>query len=79
MKDLKSYTIIWLEDEHECETCGYSYAQGYKIYKDDNLLIDKEPIASCFNSSNYEHSNAAFDILSLEGIQIETVDGSNEE
>lgn len=73
------YKIVWLEDQHECETCGYSYAQGYKIYKDDILVVDKEPGASCFNSLNYDHSNAAFDILNLEGIQIETMDGENEE
>lgn len=79
MNDLKSYTIVWLEDHHECETCGYSYAQGYKIYKDDKLVVDKEPIALCFDSANYDPSHAAFDILNLEGIQIETMDGSDEE
>jgi len=72
---MKSYTIVWLEDQHECETCGYSYAQGYKIYKDEKLVIDKEPLSHCYDSLNYDHSNAAFDILNLEGIQIETVDG----
>ena len=79
MKDLRSYMIVWLEDHHECETCGYSYAQGYKIYKNDTLVIDKEPAALCFDSANYDHSNAALDILKIEGIQIETVDGENEE
>lgn len=78
MKDLKSYTIVWLEDQHECETCGYAYAQGYKVYKGDKLIIDKCPIASCFDSLNYDHSNAAFDILNLEGISVETLDGEEE-
>lgn len=69
-----SYKIVWLEDQHECETCGYSYAQGYKIYKDEDLMIDKTPIALCYDSLNYDHSNAALDILNLEGIQVETTE-----
>lgn len=71
---MKTYTIVWLEDQHECETCGYSYAQGYKIYKDEKLMIDKEPLSHCYDPVNYDHSNAAFDILKLEGIEIETVE-----
>lgn len=69
-----SYKIVWLEDQHECETCGYSYAQGYKIYKDEILVIDKTPISHCYDCLNYDHSNAAFDIISLEGIKIETAE-----
>lgn len=72
-----SYKIVWLEDQHECETCGYSYAQGYRIYRDEKLVIDKTPISHCYDPLNYDHSNAAFDILSLEGIQIETGDGED--
>lgn len=74
-----NYKIVWLEDQHECETCGYSYAQGYKIYKDEKLVIDKTPISHCYDSLNYDQSNAAFDILNLEGIEIEAVEGGNEE
>lgn len=76
---MKNYTIVWLEDEHECETCGYSYAQGYKIYKDDKLVVDKEPVASCFDSLNFDHSNAALDILKIEDVQIDFVEVGEDE
>ena len=37
-------------------------------------MIEKTKISHCYDSLNYDHSNAAFDILKLEGIQIETAE-----
>ena len=46
--------IIWLADSHECETCGTSFAQGARVYKDDELWIELEPHAHCFESKDYD-------------------------
>ena len=68
-----AYKIEYLYDEHDCDTCGYSYAEGYKIYKDDVLVIDKSPSAYCYSSVDHPQSEAAFDILKLERIEVEVI------
>lgn len=63
-----TYKILYLYDEWYCETCGPNYASGYHIYKDDVLVVDKSPSAHCYSSVDFDQSDAAFDILELEGI-----------
>jgi hypothetical protein len=41
-----------LSDWHECETCGASSAEGLRIYVDDKLVIDRPPLAHCFDVRN---------------------------
>ena len=66
------YKIIYLTDSYDCETCGCNYAEGYQIYKTDELVVDKSPVAHCYDGINFDHSNAPFDILELERIKVET-------
>lgn len=68
-----TYKIEYLYDEHDCDTCGCSWAEGYKIYKDDVLVIDKSPSAYCYSSVDHPQSEAAFDILKLERIEVEVI------
>lgn len=65
------YRIEMLYDTHECETCGDDYAEGYKIYKGNKLVIDKSPIAHCYSGQSYNQDGAYKDILYLEGIIVE--------
>jgi len=66
-----SYKIEYMQDDHDCETCGWCCAEGYKIYKNGVLVLDKSPVAHCYDSVNFPHDNAAFEILKLEGIAVE--------
>lgn len=66
-----SYTIQRLSDHHDCETCGYSAADGYQIYKDSILIINNQPVASCFDSVNYDYVQAYYDIFNLEKIDVQ--------
>lgn len=64
------YHIEYLEDHTDCETCGSSYAVGYKIYSDGELVVDKTPYAHCYSGSDYYSDNPYKDIAKIEGIVI---------
>lgn len=70
MSSNNHYEIVYMEDSWDCETCGSDYASGYQIFCDDVLVVDKQPIAHCYNGSSYDTSEAYKDILELEGIKI---------
>jgi hypothetical protein len=65
-----TYTIKWLYDEHDCETCGWSQESGYSVLKDGVEVIKKEPIAHCFGSIGYDSHQAFLDILNLEEVKV---------
>jgi hypothetical protein len=46
-------TIDWLNDEHDCETCGGSYAEGARVLIDKKIAFTLEPVAHCFNGVSY--------------------------
>lgn len=74
------YRIEFLEDSNECETCGWNSAEGYRIYLNDKVIIDKTPSASCFGGGDYYSHSPYKDILELIGIPVtedngEVVDG----
>jgi hypothetical protein len=39
--------IVYTDDDHECEVCGFAYATGAKIYVDGVLSLDLVPKAHC--------------------------------
>lgn len=68
---MSKYRIVWLYDSHDCETCGWSGESGYIIFKGDVIVVDKKPIAHCFDSVGHNPDEAFLDILKLEGIEVE--------
>lgn len=46
--------IEWLNDEHKCETCGWSYASGAIVKIDGKAGIFMVPVASCLYPVSYE-------------------------
>jgi len=44
--------IKWLEDSHDCETCGYSYSYGAKVTLDDVVILDDFEKAHCYGGSD---------------------------
>ena len=55
--------IEWTSDEHDCETCGWSYASGANIYFDDELAIELVPIANHFGGQTYTNDEVYTAIL----------------
>lgn len=55
--------IKWLDDTHECETCGFSYAEGAKVFIDGKLIIDKVPISNCCNPLYWNEEEILREIL----------------
>ena len=72
------YRIELLVDEHDCETCGSAYAEGYQIFLNDELVIDKKPIAHCFNLLTYPDWQAYQDVLRLVAPDLEIVCNFNQ-
>lgn len=52
-----------LTDEHDCETCGSSYAEGARVYFNDELALSLEPSAYCYDSTDYDDSQILVQIL----------------
>jgi hypothetical protein len=47
------YEIKTIHDDYDCETCGASYAEGYQIYRDGELIHEMKPVAHCFGGENF--------------------------
>lgn len=50
MKDIK---IEWLEDDCDCETCGWSSASGARVSLGGKIILEKLPRASCFGCDSW--------------------------
>jgi hypothetical protein len=48
------YTIRSISDDYDCETCGSSYAEGYEIFKDGELVHVLKPIAHCYGGDSFD-------------------------
>ncbi len=68
MKD-RQIDIEWLTDEHECDTCGWSTAEGAKITIDGKPAICLEPSAYCFGSDQWDADQVLGIVLGEMGIR----------
>ncbi len=66
-------TIKSLEDEHDCETCGSSWEQGFEVYIDGKPFGDYAPLAACWDSKGYLLENVLVDVLKYIGYDVEVV------
>ena len=66
-----------LTDDHDCETCGWSYAEGARVYFDDELVLDLQPYAHCYDGTNYSDVAIYQAILEKLGHEVK-VDHSND-
>ena len=62
-----SFKVEIVVDEHNCETCGHSSAEGYRIYEDGELVSERLPVASCFSRIDYYPLNALIEIIEAFG------------
>lgn len=68
--------IKTFEDEHECETCGTSYAVGGSVYVDGRHVLTREPLAFCYDSVDFSYEELLILALSELGIDV-LVDNDN--
>lgn len=65
--------IEWLWDNHECETCGLSYAEGAVVtikYPDHDEVIEMKPVAACFDGASFESDEVFKRILKELGHEV---------
>ncbi len=56
--------IEWLTDVDECgDGCCSAYAEGAKVWFDNELVIDFSPAASCFDSGVHYSDVAVYDTI----------------
>ncbi len=65
--DLK---IEWLVDYHDCDTCGYSTAEGARVYVDGVLLFELVPVAHCYGGQSWSDSEVYKSILDRLGYKV---------
>lgn len=55
--------ITWLQDDYDCEDCGFSSAEGASVTLDgkDFLLLD--PLAHCFGGASWDEAEVYKAIL----------------
>lgn len=69
---MKKLKIIWTSDtSSDCETCGTSYAEGFKAFINDELLDEFEPHAACFGGDSCTEEEAYRRILEKLGYRLE--------
>jgi hypothetical protein len=68
------YEIKTIHDDYDCETCGASFAEGYQIYRDGELVHEMKPVAHCFGGENFTVEDWAAWILRDLGHEI-VIDG----
>lgn len=64
-KQLGELHVIRLRDTHDCETCGWSIADGYTIVKDGVPVLTRKPHAHCYDGDDYNDTDLLKDICEL--------------
>lgn len=66
--------IEWIEDRHDCETCGLSYAEGAIVHLDDGRTLEFIPNAYCYDSTSYNRMYVYAQIMAELGCTIDEID-----
>lgn len=62
--------IEWLLDEHDCETCGWTCAEGAIVRLNGQEIIRLEPVAHCYNGVDYRDNIVYKTIIEYLGYEI---------
>ena len=54
---MSSIEIESLEDVTACETCGTSYANGFRVRIDGEHAFELTPVAACFDGEDYSEAD----------------------
>lgn len=63
--------IEWLADNHDCETCGPTWAEGARVTIDGKRVLELEPHAYCYDGTDYNESQVLRKIIEVLGYVIE--------
>jgi hypothetical protein len=63
MTNLKHIKIELLLDEHDCEVCGGSWADGYEVTFPDGSSLTLQPQAHCFGGKDWSEAELMGEIL----------------
>jgi len=59
----KAIAIEWLSDDHDCETCGSSWAEGAVVKLNGEVILNLSPCAHCYDSTSYSQDQVYRAIL----------------
>lgn len=62
--------IEWLYDDHDCELCGPSYAEGAIVRVDNAVVLEMVPTAHCYSSESYESEEVFVTLLEKFGFDV---------
>ena len=68
---MSKIVVTELQDSHECETCGTSYATGYSITVDGRVMVDLQPVAACYDANHYTLADALMELVEQYGHTVE--------
>lgn len=63
--------IKWMSQTHDCDTCGYNWADGARVYFNDKIALDLEPVAGCFDGISYSTEEVFIRTLEKLGYVVE--------
>ena len=66
--------IETMTDDHDCETCGCSWAEGGVVYVDGKEVLRRKPSAYCYGAPSFSEHDLLVMALKKIGIEL-TVDG----
>lgn len=68
---METIIIEHLEDTHECDTCGISYADGYRATCNGEVIDEFTPVAHCYQPMHIELEDFLIDVMETLGYKVE--------
>lgn len=65
-----SLDIEWMTDEHDCETCGSSWAEGAVVRLGDGVIVELRPHAACYDGASHDSAEVYRAILTSLGFSV---------
>jgi len=66
----KALSFEWLQESHDCETCGPSWAAGALVLLNGQVLVDRTPCAACFDGRDYSPEQVYSAVLAALGYDV---------
>lgn len=70
MTPKQNIKIIWLSGIHDCETCGWTWATGYKAFLNGELIKEFIPHTDCLGGDDIDEVEAYKQILEALGFEV---------
>lgn len=68
--DSKTIILTWIEDDAECEECGFSYAEGATVLFENGTALDFTPVAYCQGGIDFSREEVYKKILEHLGYRV---------